>query len=180
MKIRSSFLRALRLGFCALLLLSAVGCPRKKPIFTLSPSSMLFSGPQDGAPPPDQTLTMTGIDEIPERGATWGLFTDQPWLTVTPTEGLLHANEDLVLTVHADQTLIPQGLYSGQITIIAHYGKHTYPATFDVTLDVTAGNSPPPIVIPAPEETELAAGDDEDDGRTSKIPARLCFAIFRR
>jgi len=177
MKIGSTLLRAVRLGFCALLLLSAVGCPRKHPIFTLSPSSMLFSGPQDGVPPPDQSLTMTGISDIPERGATWGLGTDQPWLSVTPTEGLLHADEALVLTVHADQTLIPQGLYSGQITIVAHYGKHTYPVTFDVTLDVTAGQSPPPIVIPPPGES-----DDLDlaDIDLSKIPAKLCFSLFAR
>src|SRR5690349_772379 len=99
MKIRSSLLRAARLGFCAMLLLAAVGCPRKHPIFTLSPSNMLFSGPQDGVPPADQLLTMTGISDIPERGATWGLVTDQPWLSVTPTEGILHADEPLTLTV---------------------------------------------------------------------------------
>jgi hypothetical protein len=151
MKIGNGFRVAIRISIVALLLFPAVGCPRKHPIFHLSPLSLLFSpAPQDGAPPPDQILTMTGIKEIPVQGATWTLETDQPWLTVTPNSGTLHANEAIDLTVHADQTILPLpvGLQMGQIHIIAHYGRHTYPQTLDVTLDVTPGSSPPPIVNP--------------------------------
>ncbi len=152
MKIGNGFRVGVRIAMVALLLLPAVGCPRKKPIFSLSPVSLLFSGPQDGVPPPDQILTMTGIKEIPGRGATWSLVTDQPWLTVTPDSGTIHANEPLALTVSANQGFLSEGLYVGQISIVAHYGKHTYPQTLDVTLDVTPGQSPPPNVIPPPEE----------------------------
>jgi hypothetical protein len=130
-----------------LLLFPAVGCPRKSIIFHLDPASLLFSPAAEfGNPLPDQILTMTGIDEIPNRGATWSLDTDQPWLTVTPTSGLLHAKEVISLTVHTDQTGYLNGLYTGQIHIVAHYGRHTYPQTLDVTLDVIP-QSPPPIVI---------------------------------
>lgn len=168
-----------------MLLLAAVGCPRKHPIFTLSPSSMLFSANEGGSAPSDQLLTMTGIDDIPERGATWSLFSDQPWLTVTPTSGLLHADEAIVLTVHADPSGLPANLYSGEITLVAHYGKHTYPATFQVTFDVIV-QSPPPIVIPPPEEVEeveeeLASGlPDEDESFRKELPARICFSGSRR
>ncbi|MBV8881322.1 MAG: hypothetical protein JO332_15255 [Planctomycetaceae bacterium] len=147
MKIGNGFPIAGRILVVALMLLPAIGCPRKKIVFHLSPSSMLFSAPQDGNPPSDQILTMTGIDEIPDRGLVWSLETDQPWLTVTPLSGLLHAGEAVPLTVQVDQSFLAQGLYTGSIHIVAFYGKHRYPQTLDVTLDVTPGQSPPPIVI---------------------------------
>lgn len=154
MKIGNGVQRTVRVLIFALLVGSALGCPRKKVIFSLSPSSMLFSAPQDGIPPADQILTMTGIGEIPPNGATWELFSDQPWLTVTPTSGVLHADESLALTVHADQSFMAEGLYSGEVTIVARYGRHYYPQAYQVTLDVTAGQSPPPIVIPPDPESE--------------------------
>ncbi len=147
MKIGNGLRIGVRIAMVALLLFPAVGCPRKHPIFTLSPQSLLFSLAQDVSPQ-DQTLTMTGIKEIPGRGATWTLETDQPWLTVTPNSGTIHANEAIDLTVNANQSFLPVAMYSGQIHIVAHYGRHTYPQTLDVTLDVTPGSSPPPIVNP--------------------------------
>ena len=147
MKIGSRLRAAIRISMVLLLLIPAVGCPRKTIIFHLDPVSLLFSGQQDGPVPADQILTMTGIDEIPSSGVTYTIETDQPWLTVTPVSGTLHADEAVPLTVHADQNFLVEGLYSGQIHIVARYHKHRYPQSLDVTLDVTAGQSPPPIVF---------------------------------
>src|SRR5476649_714308 len=116
MKIGNGLRVAVRIAMVALLLFPAVGCPRKNPIFTLSPVSLLFSLAQDVSPQ-DQTLTMTGVKEIPGRGATWTLETDQPWLTVTPNSGTIHANEAIDLTVNANQSFLPVAMYSGQIHI---------------------------------------------------------------
>ena len=139
MKFRSILGAAVRVSVIALLLLPAVGCPRKKIIFHLSPSSLMFSADEGGPPPADQILTMTGISEIPHGGATWTLETDQPWLSVAPTSGYLHAREAVLLTVSADQSVLSAGMYPGTITIVAHYKKNQYPQTLDVVLDVISG-----------------------------------------
>ena len=60
MKFRSILRTAVRLSVIALLLLPAVGCPRKKIIFHLSPSSLLFSADQSGPTPADQILKRVG------------------------------------------------------------------------------------------------------------------------
>jgi hypothetical protein len=148
MKIGNGLRVAVRIAMVLLLLFPAVGCPRKTIIFHLDPASLLFSGaPENGSPLPDQILTMTGIDEIPSSGVSYTIETDQPWLTVTPSSGQLHANEAIDLTVHTDQTGLGPNLYSGQIHIVARYHKHRYPQSLDVTLEVIP-QSPPPIVNP--------------------------------
>jgi len=81
----------------------------------LLPSTLTFRAEAGGPAPPTQALTIANLGEA----ASWHTEVDVPWLTVTPSTGLLasRSEDELVLTVHSDGLGI--GDYRGTITVTA-------------------------------------------------------------
>jgi fibronectin type 3 domain-containing protein/azurin len=99
------------------------------PILTVSPPSIFASGPQNGANPASQQLSITN----PSVGTlNWTASANQPWLGVSPISGTAPST----LTVSFSTAGLGQGTYNGTITVTAPGASGT-PKSIPVSLTVT-------------------------------------------
>ena len=78
--------------------LPACGDPLSQSLVTLSRSKLLFTGPEAGPSPANQTVQIAGKFGM----ATWTATTDQPWLTVSPASGTIRYGKNQDLTLHVE------------------------------------------------------------------------------
>jgi uncharacterized repeat protein (TIGR01451 family) len=154
------------------------------------------TGPQlQGAVPADraQTLRYTIPLASALAGLTFTAVPNQPWLSVTPTSGVVPAG-GLDLTVFADTTGLPLGTSLGGVTIVtagtsanghlAVNGGTSGTTTVSVSLVQpvlpTPKSSPPPdaLIIPAVAHADGAGSKFESDVRvTNTSPQVLRYQI---
>jgi hypothetical protein len=72
-------------------------------------------------------LSYTGRGEI-----EWGVSSDSPWLSVTPTGGRLRG-ETVVLTVRTQRTGLGVGTYQGRLSFEASGGRRQLIVTMRIT-----------------------------------------------
>jgi hypothetical protein len=87
--------------FAISVLLIVPACSRDTRLISLSTDSVQLVGTSGGPDPADQIVTLQGSRRIAIDPATWVATTDQPWLTILPSSGLLHPGQSLPLTIHA-------------------------------------------------------------------------------
>ena len=90
-------LRRIALG--AVLLIPA--CARSSALVGLSSSSASFTAADGGPDPADQIVSLQGARNLYLGAATWTATVDRPWLTVTPSSGLIGRGQTVPLTLHA-------------------------------------------------------------------------------
>ncbi len=115
---------------------SAAASPQ--PILSVSPSSLVFTGVENGVNPSPATLTVTNT------GSGTLTFTDavnQTWLSASPSGGSAPPSQQL--QVNASLAGLPAGSYTGNVTVAAS-GASSSPAVVPVTFTVTAQTPPPP------------------------------------
>jgi hypothetical protein len=112
----------------------------KPPSLAVSPANLSFAAPEDGPPPPAQTVTVSNAG-----GGTldWTAGSDVPWLDVSPASG---TNSGTV-TVTPSTAGLTAGTYSGNVTVTAP-GVSGSPQTVPVTLTVKSA-SPALAVSPS-------------------------------
>src|SRR5581483_4104216 len=94
---RLRMLRRIALG--AVLLIPA--CARSSALVGLSSSSASFTAADGGPDPADQIVSLQGARNLYLGAATWTATVDRPWLTVTPSSGLIGRGQTVPLTLHA-------------------------------------------------------------------------------
>ena len=100
---------------------------------TRSPTTMSFTGQQNGSNPADQTLSISNTG-----GGTlsWSVSDDATWLSLSPTSGSSTGETDSV-TVSVNTSGLSAGTHNGTITITGTGATNT-PQTVTVTLTVTS------------------------------------------
>jgi len=101
-----------------------VAAVQNQPAVTATPPTIAFSSAPGSTPAP-QTVTISAGS----ASTALAVASNQPWLTVTTTSSLSPST----LTVTANATGLPQGLYSGAITVYAP-GTSNSPLVIPVTL----------------------------------------------
>lgn len=92
----------------------------------------------------DSIVTQTiAISNGGERTLNWTASTNMDWLTITPASG----NAPQAVTIKADATGFPVGIYSGTIQIASNGGNKTIPFTLNII-------GPPPIPVWAKQTSE--------------------------
>ncbi len=120
---------------------------------TVSPSSLSFTVPPD--PPASQTLTLTTTGAPVPFTVTAGA----PWMTVTPTAGVVLPGEELMLTVSVNAAaLAPQTTpYSGKVTIVASTGGSSQTNTQNISVSLTVNTAAPAITSVFPPTLPVSA-----------------------
>lgn len=102
------------------------------PEMELSPKVFVFTAPQGGASPPDQSLSV-----IFRRGRgkrfSWHVSCDQPWLQPIPAGGVCSALQWQEVKLHVDTTGLLVGQYNCTVTI-AEPSTQNSPQAVDVKL----------------------------------------------
>ena len=128
----------------------------------VSPNDLSFGTIVGGLQPPQQELTIINAgDGSLSVGTTVTTVEGPPWLSVSPTQNLAPAT----LTVSADSSGLPVGVYTEDLTIEA--AALNSPQTIPVTLVV----DPPPVDGADTLELRIASG--EDDGGETKGKVKL-------
>jgi len=117
--------------------------PPPPPPATLStsPSSLSFTGVQNGANPSSKSVTITNSGGA-GTSLNWSATKDAPWMwLLLPTSGTLGGGASANQTVNIDTTGLAPGSYSGSVTVTATSGGSSVsgnPKTITVNLTVTA------------------------------------------
>ena len=123
---------------------------RKAQAILLNPTTLSIAGPAGGPNPAPSTLTVqnSGTGKL-----NWSATTSDPWLTVNPTAGTLHASESIGLSVSVDLTTAGAGTRTATITV-SDPGASNSPQTCAVTVLVSSGAriglSPASVSMTAP------------------------------
>ena len=117
------------------------------PELTRSPSAMTFSAAQGGNSPASQSLSVSNSGD---GTLSWGVSSDQTWLTLSPTSGTSTGESDAV-TVSANVSGLTAGSYDATITVTGQPPATSTPQTTTVTFTVVE----PATVV----STSVATGD---------------------
>ncbi|MEA2571048.1 MAG: Viral domain [Acidobacteriota bacterium] len=120
---------------------------------------------------------------------TFTAFTDQPYLTVTPSSGTVPANGVVSVSVTANPATLPPGANTGTVTVTTSSGQTgNLPFSISLVTPVAPGGKtfPPPntLVIPVITHVNGAAGPFQSDVRLtnaggSSIDYRINFTPTR-
>lgn len=110
--------------------------PTTPAMIAASPSTVAFTSVMNGANPPVQTIAIanagTGV-------LAWTASSTQPWLTVTPSEGIGAGT----ITVSVARDMLPVGTHLASILIQAPGATDvSIPVTYSVTPDLTPPSAP--------------------------------------
>jgi hypothetical protein len=119
--------------------------PFVPPRISLSAVGMSFSASQGGSNPSSQSMSITNTGN---GTLNWSLTVDQPWLTINPTSGSVDYGILDFMTVSADITGLPSGVYNAIITITDPAASNS-PQTLGVTLTILPPPPTPTITNPA-------------------------------
>ncbi|MBL8218456.1 MAG: hypothetical protein JNL62_04470, partial [Bryobacterales bacterium] len=99
------------------------------PVITASPTSLAFTSTAVGTAPPAQTVALSSSGSNLNYSVSVGVGAGQPnWLSVSPTSGTTPAT----LTVTPNVSQLPQGSYTGTITVnLGLASPITIPVTFN-------------------------------------------------
>jgi len=121
------------------------------PTLTLSGTALTFTTPPN--PPTSQAVAMTTTGGPISFTAT---VAGAPWLTVTPTSGVILPGEEFMLTVNVDSSsLNPQAMaYTGRITLVAS-GVAAANRQQNITVSLTVNAVQPTIASLWPNSAQV-------------------------
>ncbi len=94
---------------------AAAGAPAPPSTLTVNPGTLTFNAQQGGSAPAAQSVSVSASGAAIAFNATVSTTSGAGWLSVSPATGLTPAT----LTVSANPTGLPPGVYSGAVSIIA-------------------------------------------------------------
>lgn len=130
------------IGIAVCLLTMAIPLPALA--LSVTPASLSFSAALGETPPAPQSFT---IRKGNDRTKNYTVSANSPWVTVTPTSGILSTEQDQI-TVSVNQTGLSQGSYSTSLVIaIEGFKGRSHQTMVPVSLTVGGTGSTPSISL---------------------------------
>ena len=122
-----------------------------QPSLNVNPTTLFFTSQRGGSNPPPQTFA---ISNTGNAAMSWTASERTPWLSVSPSNGVLQPGASQRLTVSASNVNLSTGTFQDAITILAPGADHS-PQTVLVTLTVAGVNET--ILVPSQSELNFTS-----------------------
>ncbi len=112
--------------------------------FQVSSPQLNFTAAEGGADPADQTVVLSNTGDPRAGDVAWSTSADQPWLTVTPSSGVLSRGQSVTLTVHVNARYQVEGWVRATSTVNAPSVRRLHSQVWTGSRMVVWGGSPNP------------------------------------